>query len=252
VGYATERRIWESGVDTWDGFLVEAEDLRLGPRTREILVQGVSQSIDRLRDRDHPFFAMGLPPREHWRAFSEFRDRTAFLDIETTGLRAGEHQITMVGVYDGRRYRAYVAGIDLDDLPQDLARYAMIVTYNGARFDLPFLREAFPQLRMDQIHVDLRYPLRRLGFSGGLKRIERRLGIERSEATRYLDGWDAVRLWRRYQRGDRRGLDLLRAYNREDVVHLELLMDLSYCALKTLCLRVCNGAPADPHEGRLS
>ena len=36
---------------------------------------------------------------------------------------------------------------------------------------------------LDQIHLDLLHPLRRLGFFGGLKAIERATGILRSEET---------------------------------------------------------------------
>ena len=40
-----------------------------------------------------------------------------------------------------------------------------------------------------------------------------------------MDGYTAVLLWQRYQRGDKGALDLLLSYNREDVVNLEVLMD---------------------------
>ena len=40
-----------------------------------------------------------------------------------------------------------------------------------------------------------------------------------------MDGYMAVLLWQRYQRGDKGALDLLLSYNREDVVNLEVLMD---------------------------
>ena len=66
----------------------------------------------------------------------------------------------------------------------------------------------------------------RLG--GGLKRIEDRLGIDRTEETRGLSGWDAVRLWRMYQAGNERALELLLTYNREDVLHMENLLQWAY------------------------
>jgi len=43
-----------------------------------------------------------------------------------------------------------------------------------------------------------------------------------------MDGYMAVLLWQRYQRGDRTALDLLLKYNREDVVNLEVLMDRAF------------------------
>ena len=66
--------------------------------------------------------------------------------------------------------------------------------------------------------------MKRLGFAGGLKKIEKDFRIERSERTRGLDGWDAVRLWREYQRGHDRALELLVEYNIEDIKNLEPLM----------------------------
>jgi hypothetical protein len=72
------------------------------------------------------------------------------------------------------------------------------------------------------------YPLRRIGFSGGLKKIEQMLGISRSEGTTGLSGFDAVRLWREYERGNNRSLDLLLEYNREDIVNLKTIIDMVY------------------------
>ena len=54
------------------------------------------------------------------------------------------------------------------------------------------------------------------------------MGILRSEATRGLDGWDAVRLWQAYLGGSQEALDLLVAYNAEDVRHLKPLMEFVY------------------------
>ena len=44
-------------------------------------------------------------------------------------------------------------------------------------------------------------------------------GIARS--TQGMNGWDAMRLWERYENeGDRAALDVLLEYNREDVINL--------------------------------
>jgi uncharacterized protein YprB with RNaseH-like and TPR domain len=56
-------------------------------------------------------------------------------------------------------------------------------------------------------------------LKGGLKQLEERFGIARS--TRGMNGWDALRLWARYENeGDRAALDVLLEYNREDVMNL--------------------------------
>jgi uncharacterized protein YprB with RNaseH-like and TPR domain len=59
---------------------------------------------------------------------------------------------------------------------------------------------------------------------GGLKAVERRLGIDRQ--LRDIDGWAAVRLWYEYVNNhDMHALSTLLNYNREDVVNLRLLRE---------------------------
>jgi uncharacterized protein YprB with RNaseH-like and TPR domain len=72
-------------------------------------------------------------------------------------------------------------------------------------------------------HIDLLYPCRRLDLTGGLKRVEGEMGIERDRPD--LSGRDAVRLWHEYERGDDAALDTLVSYNREDAVNLRTLLD---------------------------
>ena len=234
VGYVTEGRIWRQ-ARTWDAYLAKEDSMRISPRLKARVSRVVRESERRLAARDQRFFDAWLPTQERWRAYGDFRDDAAYLDIETTGLNWSGDLTTLVGVSDGRRFRTYIRGVDLDELASDLRRYKLLVTFNGTHFDLPVLRNAFPSLP-PLLHVDLQYPLRRLGFHGGLKRIERGLGIERPEDVRGLTGSDAVKLWRRYERGDDDSLDALIMYNRQDVENLRPLMDYAYAALRSRCL----------------
>ena len=231
IGAITERRLWGRGVLTWEDFLGNESATGLSPRSAARTAENVERSVERLQRDDHAFFASGLPRREHWRAYPEFSHRIAYLDIETTGLESAD-DITLIGLYDGRDIRIYTKGDDLEQFEEDVGRFGLLVTFFGACFDLPFLRRRFPSLSFDQLHVDLCYSLRRLGLSGGLKNIERRLSIPRSPETEHLDGWDAVRLWREWESGSRDALDLLKAYNREDIVNLEILMRYAYDQLR--------------------
>ena len=54
------------------------------------------------------------------------------------------------------------------------------------------------------------------------------LGIGRSDKTAGLTGFDAVRLWNRYERGDEEALDTLINYNAEDVVNLEKIIRMTH------------------------
>jgi uncharacterized protein YprB with RNaseH-like and TPR domain len=59
-------------------------------------------------------------------------------------------------------------------------------------------------------------------LKGGLKAVERRLGIERQLTN--VDGYMAVQLWWEYvNTGNPDALDILLAYNREDVLNLHVL-----------------------------
>jgi uncharacterized protein YprB with RNaseH-like and TPR domain len=95
-----------------------------------------------------------------------------------------------------------------------------LCTFNGDRFDLPLLeRQTRLDLRVRFRSLDLLRECRRVGLKGGLKRMEERFGIART--TRGMNGWDALRLWARYEgEGDREALERLLEYNREDVMNL--------------------------------
>ena len=230
VGPKTEQRIWDCGVTSWSDFLADPCAAGLSAAAAARITRAAAESLERLERRDHRFFAAGLARREHWRAYPEFSDRIAYLDIETTSLEGDD--VTLIGLYDGRDVRVYQKGRDLEEFREDIHQYGLIVTFFGTCFDVPFLCRRFPDLTFDHLHIDLCHALRRLGHTGGLKNIEHRLGINRSPETEGLDGWDAVRLWREWERGSQEALDLLLAYNKEDVRNMELLLTYAYPRLR--------------------
>lgn len=222
-----EKKIWNCGVSSWEDAAAQLSDLPLSACKKDALSAGIDLSLESLDAGDHLYFSKNLPTGEHWRAYPEFADDTAFVDIETTGL-GRDSRITVIGIYDGHEARTLVRGIDLDEAPEILSSYKMLVTYNGACFDLPFIEKEFPSLsfRDTHFHIDLRYPLGRIGYKGGLKRIEQDLGIVRPDEVSGIDGFEAVRLWNRYEnRNDTKALDTLLAYNREDIVNLKTIIE---------------------------
>src|SRR6266480_5893809 len=140
VGYRTEERLWRSGVRTWDDFSATGRPPRIGPRLAKRMEDEIERSQQALRSGRHRYFARKLPSRDQWRAFEAFRSHILYLDIETTGWSLGRHAVTVVGVYDGRRKRSFVQGENLEALPAAVRRAKLLVTFNGSRFDLPFLR----------------------------------------------------------------------------------------------------------------
>jgi len=235
VGPKTEARLWQAGLHDWQAALAAPRAPGIGQRRWENLRRELEQDERFLESKEYRHFARKLARRYHWRAWPDFRRAAAYLDIETTGL-SYYAQVTVVGVYDGVRVHTFVHGDNLDLLPEFLEQFALLVTFNGATFDLPFLRRRFPGLPLDQLHVDLRYLLRHLGLRGGLKSIEARMGLRRAEDLQGLDGFDAVRLWEDYRhRGDEEALDLLIRYNAADVENLEPLAEYAYTELWRRC-----------------
>jgi hypothetical protein len=150
----------------------------------------------------------------------------AYLDIETTGLSPYTHRVTVVGISFGDDEDVVqLVGKDINGkaLTEVLVMASTIYTYNGTRFDLPFLdAHVGIDLRADFKHIDLMFDCWRRGLYGGLKVVEQVLGIRREVVG--VDGLEAVRLWHRYERfHDHDALELLLAYNREDVLNLKRL-----------------------------
>lgn len=228
IGLARERRLWDAGILTWQDYLDADVKLPWQASKTEIRTRAhLAQSLQAYNDATWVFFEKHLPAEHKWRVFDDFYHRTLYLDIETTGLNRDD-AITMIGTYDGCATKTFILGQDLQEAVAEINRYPVLVTYNGACFDIPVIQRQFAGACRNHIHIDLRYPLQRLGYFGGLKGIERTMGIVRSETTRELDGWDAVRLWQAYRRGSQEALDLLVAYNAEDVRNLKPLMEFVY------------------------
>lgn len=146
---------------------------------------------------------------------------SAYLDIET----AFDGSITVIGIYrpDSGTYQLVGGGVNDLNLYRALEGVHTIYTYNGGGFDLPVIRRRMHvDLKQDFRHHDLMRDCWKQGLKGGLKKVEIQLGIARSTAG--MSGWDAPRLWQRYEAyGDAAALDLLLRYNRDDIVHLPRL-----------------------------
>jgi uncharacterized protein YprB with RNaseH-like and TPR domain len=154
----------------------------------------------------------------------------AYLDIETTGLSWLDAEITVIGVYlangtDSRLVQLVGKDVTVDNLVETLKSVRAIYTYNGSRFDLPFINSSLGiDLGTLADHRDLMYDCWRCNLFGGFKAVELQLGISRQ--LQGITGLDAVLLWQRYQNhNDRSALDLLLQYNKEDVMNLKVLRD---------------------------
>jgi uncharacterized protein len=155
----------------------------------------------------------------------------AFLDIETTGFHPVYNEITVVGIYitDGVEERCIqLVGekICSDTILEALEGVQNLYTYNGHRFDLPFIHSRHGvNLESSFSHCDLMHHCWKNNLYGGLKAVERSLGIERR--LKEVNGYEAVRLWWRYINDyDRSALQTLLEYNKEDIVNLKVIRDI--------------------------
>jgi len=155
----------------------------------------------------------------------------AYIDIETTGLTYYASEITVVGIYLCRGNETeFVQFVGKDITPEAILEalegVEIIYTYNGSRFDLPFIQS---QLGIDLTthyrHRDLMYDCWGKKLYGGLKGVERQLGVTRNLPD--MNGLEAVRLWWKYVDSfDLDALEKLCEYNKEDVINLKTLRDI--------------------------
>jgi uncharacterized protein YprB with RNaseH-like and TPR domain len=249
IGPHRERAIWERGILDWEQFLAAAEKGSLRGRTFDSAVPAVCRSLEAVAGGDPGFFKPLLPPREAWRLYPEFADRAVFLDIETTGLSGYYDEVTVIGALSHDGLALFVQGMNLDQFPAYIEQVPLLVSFNGSQFDVPFLRAHFPQARLDQAHIDLRFVLASLGYRGGLKIVESSLGLRRDPTIQGVDGFEAVQLWHRYCRGDRVALEKLILYNLTDVVNL---VELAETAVRLKSHRLAFPGSVPDHESRMA
>ena len=156
--------------------------------------------------------------------------KEAYLDIETTGLSPADCEITVIGIHicDGDETNfIQLVGRDItaDNTLEALNGVGVIHTYNGHRFDLPFIHRKLG-INLEELfsHRDLMYDCWKNNLRGGFKAVECQLGIDRN--LKGINGYDAVRLWWRYvDTFDLDALNTLLQYNKEDVLNLRALKE---------------------------
>ncbi|PIV00277.1 MAG: exonuclease, partial [Syntrophobacterales bacterium CG03_land_8_20_14_0_80_58_14] len=146
VGPRRETYFWRQGLATWEDFLAAQRVQGLSRGRLDGLKAELTGSLGHLSDA--AYFAARLQAGEHWRLFRQFRPRTAYLDIETYGKVWPGLLVTVAGLYDGQTMRQFVQGFNLQEFPQVLSEFDLLVTFNGTQFDLPVLKAYFPELNL--------------------------------------------------------------------------------------------------------
>lgn len=235
IGEKLEQIIWKKGILTWDDFCNCKEIDGISPERKRVYDNLLMQSSMELKLGNSEYFARVMKRREHWKLFDVFQNEAVCLDIETNGLQAGHGgYVTVVGLYNGYDWKYFVREENLtaENLNRELSSYKCLITFYGTSFDVPFLFRALPGVRFDIPHFDLCYAARRLGINAGLKKLEALFDIDRDDAVKGLNGYDAVKLWESTKEGNSEAKELLLTYNREDTVNLLKLADILYHKLR--------------------
>jgi len=237
LGCRSEQLLWQAGIVRWEDYgagspgrswagLSRPADAALRARIPAARAALAAGDVERLAEL--------LPSAEHWRLYAAFAANAAYLDIETSDDAVGACAISAIGLLDRSGPRILLAGRDLERFPELARGWSLLVTFNGSSFDVPILRRAFPDWQPPRGHIDLRHVLRRLGHTGGLKTIERRMPLLHLARPAHLDGLDggnAGCLFLRGRAGDRAALRRFAEYNLYDVINLRTLLAHAYNAL---------------------
>jgi len=221
IGPARLARLHDSGIRTWNDVIENASKIPEGLRAN--LLSEVSCAVAALERNDIGYFVARLCPQDQWRILAEFFDQTSYFDIETSGLEM-DSLITVIACWHQGRLHTFVEHENLDDFLDLLDDVSLLVSFNGASFDVPRVLDTFHIPGLPCPHLDLRWLSYHAGLIGGLKTIENKLQISRPSDLCNTDGDVAVQLWARWQdRKDAAARDQLVRYCGADVLSLVLL-----------------------------
>jgi len=238
ISNTMEKKLWNQGILSWEDFIF-SKNIKGISQARKIYYQRLlSRAKNALYNLDSSYFNDTLPSTETWRLYDFFKEDAVFIDIEASGMSKHDN-ITVIGLFDGIRTKTMIRGVNLDlkALKQELSQYKIMLSFNGLSFDIPYIRKRWQGLLPDIPHIDLRHCCSRIGLSGGLKEIERQLGIKRTnEIVERMYGGDPLKLWKMHRAsGDEYYLNLLVSYNEEDIINLKPIADYCYNKMKEEC-----------------
>ncbi|MBA2479372.1 MAG: ribonuclease H-like domain-containing protein [Planctomycetes bacterium] len=235
-----ERTVWAHGITSWDLLRRHPDEVAevIGAGRCQRLLEAVNDAQQALLTKDLAWFRTNWPERELWRLWQGYCEpaRVALVDIETTGLTPGYDQITVIGLADNASARVFVAGRPqpgdetLEKFRDAIRGYQLLVTFNGTSFDVPFIEKQFrdTSFHFEPPHFDLLPSARSLGLGGGLKDMERQLGIVRAADIKDMRGTEAIQLWGAWKNGDAAAYKRLTTYCKADCVNLKEFADHIY------------------------
>ncbi len=221
-----ELGLYKQGISDWEklsDYLKSAQFIEPSFPSKLPILKAIQEAQENFEAKAWQYFTTKLPSTELWRLFELIPDQFVFLDIETNGLNRNSFA-TVVTLYRSGNLKTAIRGRDLEFLFDDWNSELILVTYNGKRFDIPFLEKEF-HLAFPNPHLDLMNVLHGMGIKGGLKKSEEILLLPRDADLQGIDGSFAPKLWEAYTlQNDSGALEKLVQYNQADVVQLEKIL----------------------------
>lgn len=222
VSSKKEKDLWGKNIITWDDYnkLLTYQFSMLDENSDPFC-----EAKQALFSHDVLYFQKKMSPHNFFRILLSFPNEVLFLDIETTGLSLYYDIITLIGWSINQEYGYYITGTDINQFKKIVEKAKIIVTFNGTLFDLKFLKKSFPEIKFPTCHVDLRYFTKRVGLTGGQKKIEELLGYKRPHKIKEVLGENAPVLWYEYCRGNNVAIKKLIQYNFHDIEGMKFILD---------------------------
>jgi uncharacterized protein YprB with RNaseH-like and TPR domain len=224
IDAACERTLREEGCNDWADILHAPHAVGGLDWVQWSELRSAAESSRHALDAgDAAYFVSRLPATEQWRVLAQWFDRATFFDIETSGLEA-DSIVTLVCCYHDGQPLSFLADDNLEAFLPLLESVRLLVSFNGASFDVPRVLDRFHIPELPCPHIDLRGLCRHVGWQGGLKKIEREQGLRRPPDLDGLGGAEAVQLWRAWsERGDEKARRTLVRYCSADTAMLASL-----------------------------
>ena len=223
IGQQNIKKLHSLGITDWNAVLDQQANLPLSPKVKEQILKEIPLYIDNYEKKDLKFFAERLHAKEKWKLLAEYFDQASYFDIETNGEPYGDN-ITLIVCYHKNRLYKFINGDNLDAFLDLLDDVTLLVSFNGNSFDVPIVENYFHIPKIPCAHINLRWLAYHIGFKGGLKSIEKEIGIQRPRELVGINGMDAILLWMAWKKDQsKEALDLLIHYCCADVLSLQLL-----------------------------
>ncbi len=239
ISESAEIQIWHNGIRDWND-LKYSNSIPFKKEKLLRLLDEIKQAEIALKADLAGYFLARLNTRQKARILADYIDKTGFLDIETTGIDR-KAKITTISLWLDMELKLFVRGFNLEQFLKYIPKMALIVTFNGASFDIPFIERTF-RMKLGIPHLDIMPVLGQFGFKGGQKVIERCLGLDRRNIL-ISNGKEAIKQWQKYKKTLNKNdlVDLLH-YNAKDAYHLKYMAIYAY----NRCVSPLTGHPKIP------